>query len=390
MSVTPQPLPESRRTAFTKFDTSCVKGLAILLMLTHHCFLGPDRYQGKEVSFYPFAESSLNAVALSFKICVALFVFISGFGITCSYLKLGPKGRGNPSDVARSMAKRLVSLLGGYLFIFMLAQLWSLFVIGDDRWGKIYGHGLLGLLYFGIDAFGLAELFGTPTFLATFWYMSLAILIVVLVPILLDGAHRYGYPVLFFLAVLFRVLFIPSSEATYAYLPNYLACLIIGMWSADRGLIARYNELQVFPNRTVSSVLKAAGTVLIALACLYLRQKTRNTALLSVWDAVIPLLICCTMQMWVNHIPLLNTLLAFIGKHSMNIFLIHNFIRVVWYYDFTYSFKAWWLIILVLLSISLVLSIAIEALKKLSRYNDLISYLRERCNDIRELDSVTS
>jgi membrane-bound acyltransferase YfiQ involved in biofilm formation len=83
---------------------------------------------------------------------------------------------------------------------------------------------------------------------------------------------------------------------------------------------------------------------------------------------------------WIDKVPGVNTVLAFIGKHSMNIFLAHNFVRIVWYYDFTYSFKSWWLITLVLLAISIVLSICIEALKKLLRYDKLLLRLRSGCD----------
>lgn len=359
---------------FTKHDTACVKGIAILLMIIHHCFLGPDRYAGQVVDFAPFSEHRFNSIALSFKICVALFVFISGYGIAYSYKKTD---RITADIIKRVTARRMVSLLGGFMFVFMLAQLWSLAVVHDGRYLKVYGKGILGVLYFLLDLFGLAELFRTPTFLATFWYMSLAILIVLSVPVLVCLGRRWGYFTVFCLAVYFRVLFEPTSDATYAYLPNYLACLTAGVWCAESDAFTRAcRRLGTFD---VCGVALRALVVAMGVGSLYLRQKTRATSLLPIWDSVIPFLLCLAVCDWVSRLTPLTVPLAFLGKHSMNIFLVHNFVRIMWYYDFTYSFEKWWLIVAVLLGVSIVISLCIEALKRVTRYNDLLVRLREVC-----------
>lgn len=66
----------------------------------------------------------------------------------------------------------------------------------------------------------------------------------------------------------------------------------------------------------------------------------------------------------------------------MNIFLIHNFIRILWYYDFTYSFRYWWLITIVLLTISILLSILVEQLKKFIKYNEAVTWLVSKCDSL--------
>lgn len=367
---------------FSKYDTSCAKGLAILLMLVHHCFLSPNRYKGQVVDFSPFSESEINAIALSFKICVAIFVFISGYGIACSMMKMKKAGHYSPANITVSVAKRLVSLIGGYLFVFAIAQLWSLIVVRDGRWLKVYGGGALGIVHFAVDALGLGELLGMPLFLATFWYMSLAILIVLLVPILFDVANRYGYPLVFGLALLLRVFFRPTSDATFAYLPDYLGCVVMGMWAAEGELISKFDLIQICSSQQLSGTLKLIATATAGLACMFLRQITRTTALLPFWDSIIALIVCCVMHSWIDRIPIINTILSRIGKHSMNVFLTHNFVRIMWYYDFTYSFRKWWLIILVLLLVSMAVSICIEFLKKILGYDRLLLHLRDCCDSL--------
>ena len=118
--------------------------------------------------------------------------------------------------------------------------------------------------------------------------------------------------------------------------------------------------------------------LVIGAAAMYLRQKTKYTTLQAVWDGIIPILACYLVHAYIAKIPLIDNFLSYLGKHSMNIFLIHNFIRIMWYYDFTYSFKYWWLITLVLLSISVLISNAVEILKNTIRYNELVSLFLHR------------
>lgn len=87
---------------FTRADTHAVKGVAILLMLLHHLWSFPDRMPGGvNVISGPFANVMLKGdpwfvtFGYSCRICVALFVMLSGYGMYAQYaagkLHLGRK-----------------------------------------------------------------------------------------------------------------------------------------------------------------------------------------------------------------------------------------------------------------------------------------------------------
>ena len=98
---------------FSKQDTALVKGVAILMMLAHHCFESPYRYAGYELNFFPFTESQTVEIASFFKICVALFAFLSGYGITKAWrTRLGTGMQSRFADEAF----RLCRVFGSYLF----------------------------------------------------------------------------------------------------------------------------------------------------------------------------------------------------------------------------------------------------------------------------------
>lgn len=368
--------------AFTKEDTLKLKGLAIILLIVHHCFMAPNRYEGQEVIFFPFSERKFNFIALSFKICVALFLFISAYGITISYKSKFPDYKFSAVESEKAIFKRLVKMLSGFLFIFILAQIYSVLIIRGGRYSFVYGSGLVGALYCLIDALGLAELFCTPTFLATFWYMSLATIAVILIPIMIKAYKRFGIISVLMISILVRMFFKPVPEAHYCYLPDYLFCIGTGIWSADIDVIGLIDRKRLFGNSVSNRIAKLLIILVIGAVVMYLRQKTIYSTLQAVWDGIIPILTCYLIHAYLGRIPAINNLLSFIGKHSMNIFLIHNFIRILWYYDFTYSFRYWWLITIVLLTISIILSILVEQLKKFIKYNEAVTWLVSKCDSL--------
>lgn len=67
----------------TKNESNYIKGIAIILMLTHHLFAFPGRIPQDVniINSLPFIGESVDNFIASFgKICVAMFLFISGYG----------------------------------------------------------------------------------------------------------------------------------------------------------------------------------------------------------------------------------------------------------------------------------------------------------------------
>lgn len=67
-----------------------------------------------------------------------------------------------------------------------------------------------------------------------------------------------------------------------------------------------------------------------------------------------------------------SEILLFLGKHSMNIFLIHTFIRQYFWKDYAYSSGHFVINILAVILPSIVISIVLEWLKKVTGYNRLV------------------
>ncbi|MBR0398801.1 MAG: acyltransferase [Eubacterium sp.] len=359
--------------SFTREDTQKVKGFAILLMIFHHLYYSPERYEGKTVIFSPFSEAAVNFVSKQSKICVAIFAFLSVYGMTLSYLKKNRELTFTRRETEELVLRRYIRMIGGFAFV-LLVLVAAGFVVQPHRFFDIYGTNAVTLIYFLVDLSGLAELFQTPTYYHTFWYMSLAVIFIFLLPAALQLYRKFGAAVLIAVSLLIAVMFPTIEGNNYADFPKYVCCLAGGIIAAERNWIGRICDWQPGGSRIMKPALETA--VFLGLFCL--RKYVSVVPVRFLCDGFIPVIVCALFAGYINKIPGISRLLDVFGKYSMTIFLIHNFIRRVWGYHFTYWFRYWWLIFLVLAVDSLIGAIVITWLKKLIRYQKLVDWIERK------------
>ena len=78
---------------YSRNDTSVMKGVAIILMLIHHLFYSDDLIQ-RCTLILPYEEKLLLLFSSLGKVCVAIFVLISGYGLYKSYISATETGGG--------------------------------------------------------------------------------------------------------------------------------------------------------------------------------------------------------------------------------------------------------------------------------------------------------
>ena len=362
---------------FSKKNTAAMKGIAIIMMLFHHCFL-EGRYEKYNIIFSPFSESFVTMLASFFKICVAIYVFLTGYGLAIKYLDENNKG---DKSIAKTTASRYLSLMSGFVFIFILSQI--VFIIskiactylGKEPLTAYTGDTkVTSVMYFIIDGLGLANLFATPTLNGTWWYMSLAIILIAVIPLIIKLYKKYG----FLATSVVLILITHGLNIQNQNLVRWLYTAFLGIVCADKNILVKMQEFSIVKSdKYINKILKFVIATLILVALFYIRQKT-DYRIYELNDALIPVFVIYYCFEFIMPIKYVNESLMFLGKHSMNIFLIHTFIRAHYLNTFTYSFKYPFLIVLVLLVFSLILSIIIEAMKKYSRYNKLVEKVREK------------
>ena len=100
-----------------------------------------------------------------------------------------------------------------------------------------------------------------------------------------------------------------------------------------------------------------------------------------VLNGLIPVAVICWSYEFLIDLPVIREILQFMGKHSANVFYIHSFIRAKWLGNFVYSFGHAFLIWLVLMASSMVVSILLEGIKKAVRFERLSGKISDRILD---------
>ena len=363
---------------FTKEHTMQMKGIAIIILLFHHCFLNTQRWATVPyeklattkgwgyypISFAPFSSHTIQYLASFSKICVAMFVFMTGYGMWVSY-----ESQKKKTTMSNYIKKRMVTLMTGFLIIFVVTEILA---IPTGRFIEVYGHDFRSVVYMIIDALGLAKLLGTPLFCLTWWYMSLAIVLIMIFPFVHSIMEKYQWIVVVASIIVPRACGFGQSTDLFRYLLAYT----LGMYFAQHDLLARIKEK--FMEQNVAGKLLSLIVSLIGLAVII---KCRQNAwigwkYLDFWDGFAAMYVIVISYIYILNGKWIVKGLGFLGKHSMNIFLIHSFYRDVFFHKFTYSFYYAWLDYIVLMAISLVTSIVLEWFKKLIRYEKFIDWVK--------------
>ena len=143
----------------SKKDSLSIKGIAILTMMLHHCFLRKADYDTFDISFWPLNQGIVTHLAVICKVCVALFVFVSGYGLAISVRKIEPNYQLSAKQTTEYLIRRIISVLSGFWFVMVLLCIVCQLI--DGRTASIYfSDGIKnGLINFLISFFGLSELF---------------------------------------------------------------------------------------------------------------------------------------------------------------------------------------------------------------------------------------
>ena len=349
----------------TKKESNILKCLAILLMLAHHLFMYADQPDFPALVYGPLLNTPARLAAFGqlSKLCVTIFVFITAYGTTMSY-------RGDSMGDDRALmalsTRRLVKLLASFQLVYLIT--FALCPLGGKSWFTLYSPSRLENLFFAlVDFLGLSYIIGTPSYNSAWWYMSLAVTLVLILPWLIKLSRRYGFFLL--LPGLLLVRWLNVEFVLFRYLLIVLLGILLAEYGVAEQIRAWYGKARLpLKGLTLLCCLGLAGLVSV----LWLRS---GDNLLDIYEALLCLPVCLLVLLTIARIPGLNGAAEFLGRHSMNIFFFHAFIYQNWFRDFTYSLGYPALIFLFLLGSSLLFSMAVEGLKKLLHFDRQISRL---------------
>lgn len=350
---------------FSKNDTLKIKGIAILMMYVHHFYLSPDRYGKYVVDFFPLTETITVYIASALKICVAMFVFLTGYGMAISYKEKEQK--------VLYIKRRLFTLLINFIFIFLLVQIVT---FPTGRLFEIYGKSGSSVIYFFIDMTGLARLFGTPTFIGTWWYMSLAVILILLFPCVYKALEELSE-----IAVLLIVLlpYMTGMDMSTDLL-RWIFPMLLGMYCAMNDC---FRKIEKFEKKMLGKGADAGFffiEIFVITALIMARQSEAGTYISVITDGFLPMSITYFSTHYVVGLPVVRKILEVLGRHSMNMFLTHTLVRVTYFQDFSYGFGNAWVNILVFTIVTLMISVGIELIKRLIKFDKITGVIGRQLN----------
>ncbi len=330
--------------SLTKTDTAVVKGIAILAMLMHHVF--------ESLTSEGVVIAQLQSIG---KVCVALFVLLSGYGLSVGYQRLTP-----PHHLWESAAwlvvRRLLKFYVNYWCIFLIfVPIGILFFHRPLDAG--YWEGVNVIKSFVWDVLGVA---GFQSYNITWWFNKLILTLYILSPIVFIFTKQF--PIASVLFVFFMQRF-KMLGGTY-FLDLYLMPFVLGfVWAQKAEQIQ--NEFTRF-----SPKVGFIAAFLLLVATAYLRQRGILLSPLE-WDTCLAVAIALFVIMCKPYRWGLDTILAFLGKHSINIYMMHTFVYYYFWHEEIFSIGDPWLILLAVTAITLSFSVLLEVVKKKIRLEQL-------------------
>lgn len=348
-----------RENSFSKQDSLAIKGAAILLMLCLHCFRVPELYAGFPVNFAPFPEDLINRICAYGKVCVGIFAFISGYGLSKAYRDMPDR------DLSRACLSRYYKSIRAFWPIYLLCLLAG--VVIDGRTMQVYCSGGLGrsALNLLLGGLGLNHLFRTPMFVNEWWYLSAMVVFIFITPLLQRMVSRYGWALpVFLLVALPRILSIGFQGGTEIF--TFFSPLLLGVIFAQYGLFEKFWSLG--PKRPAAGrlckLLLTGCAAFLGYKAYFLLPADQYW---EVYYGLIPLSFLLFFHTLVKGVPVLEDLFVFLGKHSGNIYFIHTVFLYVYLKKPLYSMPWFGLTPLALLALSLGFSMVLEESKALVR-----------------------
>ncbi|MGH4139638.1 acyltransferase family protein [Clostridium sp.] len=345
---------------FTKAHTQIAKGVAITLMMFHHLFRFPDRIQDVSyISILSFGNTSFEYLLGDFgNICIAMYLFLSGYGLYMSTQK-------KENFTLKDSAKKAMKFLINYWVVFIIFVPIGLIWFGDST---RYHFNIAGFM---ANFFTLSSSYNSE-----WWFVRLYIELLLLFPIIkriLKRDIKASLAIIlscYIIAIIMEVIpvIIPGLSMLKVNL-LYLDIRNILFWQmsfCSGFIIAKLNLFSRINKKISSRKLDTKSYSIIAILTIigvrigstYLFEFIgKGNATYVDFILAPPFLLICT-NFIINSKS--KSIFSILGKHSTNMWLTHTFFCYYYFQDLVFLPKVSILIVMWLALLSIMASILIN------------------------------
>lgn len=292
--------------AVTRQDTAVLKGIAICAMLCHHLYGfppdGADPYTGV-----------LAWMGVLGKVCVALFLFCSGYGLSVNYKPL------SILDDIKFVIRRLLKFYLNYWIIFLIFVPITIFVFHRSL-TDAYGLNSNIIVCLVKDILGMQ---GVCSYDTTWWFNQLIIILYLIFPLLNRTAQYAPWLILMISLVIMRLAY---------HLPHNSIDFFTWQFSFVVGIVWRLYEnkftkisLWLMEHKYTFAFISILLTIFFVIL--------RMCPIMPSWTGIrIDAFLTCSIVLLIisigRYMPYTSNVFSFLGMHSMNIYLMHSFFNV--------------------------------------------------------------
>ena len=349
---------------FAKDDTWAVKGVAIIFLVCLQC-VSRTRIQGLDVTFWPLKDKAASWYMGLTAQCVGMFEFLSVYGMTLSFKKKYPDFSFTGKEAFADIVRRYIGLVFKFFIPF-----WVCFAVtygmGVHRYQNGFWKNILSMI---LDILCLGNIFGTQMMVPTWWFLSLEVLLIVILPLVLVFYKKYSWLMVGMIAIIGTM---HSGELTDGLMTKFLFVIPLAVCLADRHIFERLKAIVIIKNTVLNKIFKTCLAFGI-IYCMCSLRGFKEAHFEFILLGFIPTALIYFFYEFIIDVPVLRKVLIVLGKHSANIFYIHSFVRGIWLKDVTYSFHSAWMIVGFVLGVTLLISVAIEILSSVTGYNIVIA-----------------
>lgn len=327
-------------------DTQAIKGVAICLMLWHHLFWNTADYGAVS-----------QAVGILGKVCVSLFLFLSGYGLSVQYRQTSSKSF---HETLRFLLVRLVKLYFAFwpcLIVVMLVG-----TLSGYSFHEAYPDHLNPYKCLLLDCLGMT---GYNSYLPEWWYMRMIVQLYLLFPLLYLLLCRRGIALLSLCGAV-ATLFLPQ----------------VGVMFIDEGGLGPFflgMVCSTLPARQMKTGIVLPLALLMGgfFAWLGLQKSLLLPQTFSLMGLAFSIAI--VIRSLRNHYAF--PVMMFLGKHSGTMYFTHSLFlilipSVIYFTRFTPLIFLWFLLI------ALGVALLIDQAQRLTRYRRLQERIVQYLNQV--------
>ena len=318
------------------------------MMLWHHLFLYAPEY-----------GTFTHQLAQLFKICVALFLFVSGYGLTIQYER---RDVSNIKSAILFIIKRFINFFLPYWFCFIVV-----FTIGNLSGytaTEAYPETRNTLKCILLDVCGQM---GYQSYLSTWWFNKMIIQLYLIFPLLYLLSKNKIVAIIS--TVLFLILQISPAVhyGPFCVGEGGVPSFFLGMVFAKHNLIPTIKKLR-------NKVFLSLTLILVCIGLAIIHQSSNIPPYLAInIRAIAATIIVCIVALnpWISR----SQLLVYVGSISSIMYLTHTLIQTV-IPDILYAPQNPLLIFGLFTIITIAFSISVKYLMKVTRFTKVQEYCK--------------